>query len=602
MSNKENKKKRGSTFGDALRTMFLGGRAAKLNSIMEEEQVQSPMRTFMRNFKQKPTAMLGVWLFVVILLVCFIYPIFKPLDLTFQDPSQQNIAPGFSLMSVPDALAKNALQIDGGAYFGAGIDKDGKLYMWGNLTPALKKVPENMGKLVQISCGLDHIVVLNEDNEIFSWGYDRLNVCNVPREVENANIKQIFAGYQHSAAVDDEGKLYTWGNPNVISITQLEVKGNVDKVVLNPNTGVVITLDKKVVCLSLIESELMAVPDAIQGKTVDIAVTDKSGAAVTDDGYVHIWGSSDYGVKDIPEGIQGHVVGISSGRGHFTALLDDGTVKSWGWNFYGQADSPSAENIVSISSDYYQNYAIDANGNVVKWGLSGYLMGSDQYGRDVASRLITGGQVTLTVGAISVIISAVLGILLGGFAGYYGGKVDMFIMRVGEVFNSIPFLPLALVMTAVLGSSVSQYGRMALIMVVLGFLGWPGFARQIRAMILAEREKEFVTAARALGVKEGRIIFRHIMPNVLTIALVNLTLSFALSMLNESSMSYLGFGITEPNVTWGNMLYATNNSTVMQNYWWRWVFPALALSITTIAINMAGDGMRDAIDPKSNDR
>lgn len=141
-----------------------------------------------------------------------------------------------------------------------------------------------------------------------------------------------------------------------------------------------------------------------------------------------------------------------------------------------------------------------------------------------------------------------------------------------------------------------------MIMVILGVLGWPGLARLTRAQILSEKENEFVTAAKAMGIKERVIIFRHIMPNVLAVVLVSLTLSMSLCLLLESTLSYLGFGVLEPTATWGNMLNKCIDSVVIRNYWWRWVFPSLALGLATISINVMGDGLRDAVDPKSNSR
>ena len=299
---------------------------------------------------------------------------------------------------------------------------------------------------------------------------------------------------------------------------------------------------------------------------------------------------------------QGNAIAVSAGRGHFTALLSDGSVVSWGRNNYKQSKAPKLNNIVGITSSYFQNYAIDANGKIHSWGLKGYLMGTDQYGRDLLTRLLSGGRVTLTIGAIAVIISAFIGIILGAFSGYYGGKPDMLIMRIAEVVNAIPFLPLAMILSAIIGSRISETGRISMIMVILGLLSWPPLARLVRGQMLAAREQEFVTAAKAMGITELKIIFKHILPNVITVILVNLTLSFALCMLYESSLSYLGFGVNEPNATWGNMLYGCNDSTVMANYAWRWIFPAIALSLATVSINMVGDGMRDAIDPKTNDR
>lgn len=600
--NNKGTKRLGTTFGDTLRTMFFGSRATKL-SVLEEEQVQSPGRTMFRNFARKKTAVLGATLFIGILLICIIAPIFIPLDVEFQDPSQQNQPPGLSMLSVPDKLKNNARSIEVGAYFSAGIDNNGSLYLWGNLTPKLREIPRGMGKIKQLSCGLDHIVALNEENQVFVWGYDRLKVSDVPDTVQEANIVQVVAGYQISAAIDDQGNLYTWGNESIISISPRAVQGNVDKVVLNPNTGLALTKDKQVVSLATVTLDINNIPEEVQGRVIDIAATDKAGAAVTEDGYVHVWGPADYGIKDIPEDVQGHAVEIAAGRGHFTARLDDGTVRSWGWDIYGQTDMPGGiANAQSISADYYQNYVIDQNGKVTSWGLKGYLWGSDQFGRDVFTRMLTGGRITLTIGAIAVIISAVIGIILGGISGYFGGTVDLLLMRFSEIVSAIPFLPLALIFSALVGSKVPETWRIAVIMVVLGLLSWPSLMRLVRGQILAEREKEFVTAAKALGVPELKIIFRHIMPNVIAVALVSLTLSFASCMLQEAVLSYLGFGVSEPNATWGNMLNGCNNSTIMANYWWRWVFPAAALSLATVGINMTGDGLRDAIDPKSEDR
>jgi peptide/nickel transport system permease protein len=147
---------------------------------------------------------------------------------------------------------------------------------------------------------------------------------------------------------------------------------------------------------------------------------------------------------------------------------------------------------------------------------------------------------------------------------------------------------------------IGETSRMLLIMVILGLLSWTGLARIIRGQVLAEREREFVLAARAIGVEERRIAFRHILPNILSVILVSMTLDFAACLLTESSLSYLGFGVQQPRPTWGNMLGGANNSIVIQNYWWQWLFPALFLSAATISINMIGDTMRDVLDPKSS--
>ena len=357
------------------------------------------------------------------------------------------------------------------------------------------------------------------------------------------------------------------------------------------------------VSLSAKESTFDAVPQEIQGRAVDLAATDKSAAVLTEDGRITVWGSQDFGVQEIPQEVQGATVAIEAGRSHFTVLLKDGRVVSWGRNNFHQTDVPAeAETAASIHAGYYQNYVIREDGSVASWGLKGYLMGTDDFGRDVFTRLVSGGRLTMTIGAIAVIISTLIGVLIGGFSGYYGGKIDNILMRFAEIVGAIPFLPLAMILSSIVGNNVSELRRISLIMVILGVLSWPGLARLVRAQILAEREKEFVTAAKAMGIRELSIIFRHILPNVVTVIIVNTTLNFASCLLTESSLSFLGFGVVEPNPTWGNMLTGSQASTVIVNFWWRWVFPALALSLATISINLIGDGLRDAIDPKSNER
>lgn len=209
---------------------------------------------------------------------------------------------------------------------------------------------------------------------------------------------------------------------------------------------------------------------------------------------------------------------------------------------------------------------------------------------------------TITIGAVAVIISTIIAIIVGGISGYCGGKVDILLQRITEVVSAIPFIPFAMILSVVVGNKVSETFRIFIIMIILGVLSWPTLSRLVRAQVLAEREQEFVTAAKAMGVSQASIIFRHIIPNVISIIIVTATVDFATCMLTEATLSWLGFGVKLPTPTWGNMLYGAADSVVIQTYWWRWVFPAILLSICVICINTVGDGLRDAIDPKSNDR
>lgn len=572
-------------------------------SIIAEEKIHSPFRTAMMNFFAKKLSVAGIIMFSVIFLSCIVLPIFVKLDKSFQDPTQQNKKPGFNFMSVPSALKNNALQIDGGSSFGIGIDNDNKVYTWGQMTNRLKDMPKDMGSIVQVSAGLDHFVALSKGGEVYTWGSNRFRLDILPEDLYKYNIIQVEAGYQISGALDSDGVLHIWGNESLINIVADEVQGRIKEFHFNTTTAIALLDDGTVRALTRKDTPFNRLPEDMDDYTIThIATTDSASAAISEEGKVFVWGNKTYDVYDIPEGVQGHAVQISAGRNHFTVLLDDGTVAAWGDNRVGQAKAPKLSNIVSVQSSYYQNYAIDDKGKVYAWGLKGYLMGTDQFGREVLVRLLSGGRISLTVGAISVLIEGILGILVGGISGFYGGKVDIFLMRVCEIVSSIPFLPIAIILSVVIGNKIPDTGRVVMIMFIIGFLGWPGLARLTRGQILAERENEFVTAAKAMGIREISIIFRHILPNVMAVVLVNLTLGLAASMLTESSLSFIGFGVTEPTPTWGNMLTSCVDSIVIRSYWWRWVFPSLALAMATISINLIGDGLRDAIDPKSNDR
>ena len=604
MLNKKKRAPRRSTASKAAQRMVMGGLPQE-----EEEVLQSPLQMVVHSFVRDKIAITGMVLFIVIFICCIILPFFFPIDLYYQDVTQANVAPGFNMLNVPSNLANNAEQLSVGSTFSVGLDKDGNVYEWGTFpTEKLKNIPstEETGRLTMISAGLDHVVAANEEGQIFTWGNNRMGLDSIPMDLRTPGneIKQIMAGYQISLALTEDGEMYNWGSQYLLNISYPEgVQGNIEKFAASTNIVMVLTKDGEVVPLTNKTSAYTKIPEEIQGKVVDIALTDESAAAVTSDGKVYTWGNNIKGTLNIPEEIQGKVASISAGRYHFTAILQDGTLYSWGDNTHGQASAPAVgEKIDEVDAGYYANYAISESGKVSAWGLKGYLMGTDAFGRDVFRRLLVGGRMTMTVGAIAVIISSIIGILIGGVSGYKGGKVDNLLMRLAEIVSSIPFLPFCIILSSILGNSINETQRIILIMCILGLLSWPGIARLVRGSVLAEREQEFVTAARALGVREFGIIFRHILPNIVTVIIVNATLDFATCMLTESSLSFIGFGVNEPNATWGNMLTGAQNGQVIENYWWRWVFPASVLGICTISINCIGDGLRDAIDPKSKER
>jgi peptide/nickel transport system permease protein len=219
-----------------------------------------------------------------------------------------------------------------------------------------------------------------------------------------------------------------------------------------------------------------------------------------------------------------------------------------------------------------------------------HLMGTDELGRDVLSRIIHATKVSLLIGFVAVGISLAIGVLLGSAAGYYGGWIDALVMRFVDVMLCFPTFFLILAIIAFWEPSIWK------IMLVIGVTSWMGVARLVRAEFLSLRERDYVQAAVALGGKDARVIFRHILPNSLAPVLVNATLGVAGAILVESSLSFLGIGIQPPDPTWGNMLTAGKDN--IEIAWWLSLFPGLAIFFTVMGYNMLGEGIRDAIDPR----
>lgn len=218
------------------------------------------------------------------------------------------------------------------------------------------------------------------------------------------------------------------------------------------------------------------------------------------------------------------------------------------------------------------------------------LFGTDALGRDYLSRAISGGRISLAVGMVSMGISLIIGIPLGAIAGYYGGWVDEVISRFIDILLCIPRFFLILTVNAFLSPSIFN------IMAVIGVFGWMGVARLVRAQFLSLKEEDFIQAARALGLKNRIIIVRHLLPNGLAPVVVAATLGVARAIIIESSLSYLGMGVQEPTASWGSMLRVSQSYLISAP--WLAIFPGLLISITVLALNFMGDGLRDAIDPK----
>jgi peptide/nickel transport system permease protein len=222
-----------------------------------------------------------------------------------------------------------------------------------------------------------------------------------------------------------------------------------------------------------------------------------------------------------------------------------------------------------------------------------HLLGTDRSGRDVWARLVHGARTSLIVGLGAVAIYVTIGMILGGIAGMVGGLVDQLIMRATDTLMSIPTLLLVIVFVAAVGPSLAS------VVAVIGLLGWPGACRLVRGQLLSLREAEFVTAARVVGVSNGQILTRHLIPNIVGSLTVLATFGVASAIILEAGLSFLGLGVKIPVPSWGEMINAAQSPTVLIDTPWLWVSPGVAIALTVLAVNFIGDGLRDALDPRA---
>lgn len=228
-----------------------------------------------------------------------------------------------------------------------------------------------------------------------------------------------------------------------------------------------------------------------------------------------------------------------------------------------------------------------------------HWLGTDGNGMDILTRLMYGGRISLTIGFLVVILSALIGVILGGIAGYFGKWVDNLIMRLVDIFNCIPAMPVYLILGSIMDfAKIDPSLRIWLLMVILSVLSWPGIARLTRGQILSLREQEFMIATEATGIRVSKRIFKHLIPNVMPQLIVSCTMSLGSVILMEATLSFLGLGVKFPLASWGNMITAVNDLYVLRTYWFVWIPAGICIVLTVLGFNFIGDGLRDAYDPK----
>lgn len=590
------------------------------NDALKEEAIRSPGQVALRNFLRNPLGVFGLVLFIALILVVFVGSAILPFNQYYSQGNLTNVAPGGAYMNFPNEMeSEGTKKISIGNTFAIGLTNEGNIYVWGSdnedkILTIPKKAKEALKnqKVIDVAAGDRHIIFATEDNQIYGWGNNSFDQTKMPpmseSQIKEEGIKKLGAGVQYSAVLTNKKNLIVWGSTLASRLNMIPstIQGQVEDFDTSSINMLVAKTDGTIQLIGVMGAENQTnMPKELTDGSVKVkkvALTANSAAAVDEDGKVYVWGPSRAGVTGdkVPK-FDGKIVDIKGGETTFTALDENGKIYNWGLDNYGELNTPDGE-YQQIFSSFFNNYAVTKDGKIETWGLNGFRFGSDDQGRDIFTRLIHGGRMTMLISLVSTVIQLVLGVLIGMISGFAGGRVDNVLMRISEIISSFPFYPMLISLSALLPPGASQTQRITMVMILLGLLGWTGLARLVRGQILAERERDYITAARALGVKNWSIIMKHIFPNVLSIVIVNATLDYAGNLLSESGLSFLGFGVQEPTPSWGNMLTAAQKSDVLNFYWWRWVFPALAVFLVSFSVNLIGDAIRDAIDPRANER
>lgn len=583
---------------------------------LKEAEIESPAKMMVKNFFSNKLGVIGLVGFVAVFAIVFIGSWLIPYDPYYSQPILRNLSPGSGYMSYPKELVDEGIKdIQLGSTFGVGLSEGGNIYTWGHEVADSAEVPEEFeemqGSFEHILVGDKHIIGFTGELETVGWGLDNFNQTQVPANfldlAREEGIKKLGGSDMYSVLLTEEGTIRVWGStlPTGLNIIDPALDQNVADFELGSTNILLLLEDGTLSVIGQRGTEIeTSMPEELKDgsvNVVEIARMRYSGIAIDDTDQIHTWGARSDMMEPLPE-FDSPIVKLESGREHVNALTENGTIYSWGVDNYDTLDAPDGSNYENIYAGYFNNYALTEDGDLDTWGLDGFILGSDDQGRDMLTRIIHGGRMSLIVAFVSVFIQIIIGTIVGVVAGFYGGWVDNLLMRIAEIISSFPFYPLIITLSAILPVDVTQNQRLMMIMVILGIINWPPLARLIRAEILSEREKDYVTAAKALGQTEIKTMLTHMVPNIVSIIIVRATIGYATNLLIEASLSFVGFGVRPPFPSWGNILTDSNNVTALELYWWRWIPTGIAVFLAALTVNLMGDAINQAVDPKSQER
>lgn len=554
----------------------------------------------MRNMNKK--AKIGIALFITMCIFTIGGSMLIPFEPYAYESVLANQSPSQSYLDVPKLTTDDVIDIASTTTFSAALHKDGSVIMWGDDTVDFSLI--NDLKITNLAAGTHHMVFADSKHDIYTmednaFQQDESAKASMKR-IEEEGILKLVASDDYSGCLTNDGNLYVWGNTNFMNNKKIpeEFQTHIIDVEASSNALMLRLDDHRIVMVGADGLSMKNIPTVLANGEIDIidmAVNYHNAAVIDDNGNLMVWGEDENDLLNAP--IEGRYEKIEAGRHSFHVVDNNKTVTSWGSTSYHETSMHTYEQVDEIFSSNFQTYIVSSD-KIEGWGHAGFVLGSDHLGRDVLSRLIHGGAITMFLGMIACIISTILGTIIGLLCGYKGGLLDHLCMRFAEIITSIPFLPIVLTLSAFLSYDSSIHSRMIFIMILYGCLSWVSLARLVRSNVIKERHLDYVLSAKTLGASTSRIIFKHLLPSCMPLILSDITLMYAGTMLMEAGLSFLGFGVPSPYPSWGNMLESAQNLTTIQNYPWTWLPPAICIFLSVYALHLLQDALRKEWNPK----